>query len=491
MTNWDPRDEDAIDDDAPKEEDADGGGQRRRRRGRRRSEDAPGDARRDGRSGASCESSERDYRDAAAVARRLSVPLRRASFASEYWTKVFQPFVERLSSSRARDEEGDGVEGRGGAGGAADSRHEAKTGAMATPNPDFGCNVHVKFGAMREHAFDELEGDYVATGHYARLWHREHATASSAGGGAFRERLREASEALERTVREAVAGRPEEEWIFGAGERSTMASSPPPPPMLLAAADRSKDQSYFLSGVPSEAFRRVLFPLGHLTKRSTGERPGGGREKSVRDIAREAGLPTAEKRDSAGLCFVGRRRDFGTFVSQYLPRQSIPGDFVDVDAGTIVGRHAGSARYTIGQGARISGAPRKYYVCGAGRDGTTVYVCDDADHPALRSEELTADAGSFNWIGLDGDGIGAPRPFVEGRTVRLLARMRHMQPLVPCEVRLRGEDNTGGREGSLVVRFDEPVRAITPGQIVALYAGRGGLICLGGGPIEGRGPVRR
>ena len=127
----------------------------------------------------------------------------------------------------------------------------------------------------------------------------------------------------------------------------------------------------------------------------------------MRDIAQKAGLPTASKRDSSGLCFVGRRRDFGSFLEQYLPEPSAPGDFVDVDTSEAVGSHEGSARYTIGQGAGILGTiDSRYFVCGKG-DGDSanaVFVCRGTHHPALYTDELYADPGAFNWISLP------PRP---------------------------------------------------------------------------------
>lgn len=102
---------------------------------------------------------------------------------------------------------------------------------------------------------------------------------------------------------------------------------------LMRGLDKDKDQSYFLHAVKQEALRKVLFPIGHLLK------------KEVRSIARKAGLPTAEKKDSTGICFIGKR-DFKPFLSQYIQRQ--PGNFETLD-GRIVGSHEGTAFYTLGQ----------------------------------------------------------------------------------------------------------------------------------------------
>lgn len=117
------------------------------------------------------------------------------------------------------------------------------------------------------------------------------------------------------------------------------------------AVDATKDQSYYLSSVPSARLAHTLFPLGALHK------------ADVRALARQLGLPTAEKRESMGLCFVGERgagaHAFARFLDQYVERR--PGDFVD-PSGRVVGRHAGLHTLTIGQGARIAGQPTRYFV---------------------------------------------------------------------------------------------------------------------------------
>ncbi|KAL3810395.1 hypothetical protein ACHAXA_004171 [Cyclostephanos tholiformis] len=431
---------------------------------------------------------------------------------------------------------------------------------ITTPNPDYGCNTHIKFGTMMEYATSKLRADYVATGHYARLWHRDHYASllssiergryddgqHAIGGGRVGEndRIREfyrwmdeSSREVGTCVMESITGLPEEEWIPSA---TTDGGDGGHFPMLIAGADRSKDQSYFLSGVNADALRNVIFPLGHLTKgrnddeEEREERVGDDDDDapdrvrrhrsnppSVRSIARDANIPTATKRDSMGICFIGER-NFGNFVSQYLshhPPQSRTtsmvrrrGNFIDVDTGEVVGTHNGRAfHYTLGQGARISGVASRYFVCGRGegRDGgnADVYVCNSTHHPALYADELYVHYDSFNWIGFGRGGGGRwdagherdvariPRPLRDGRSIEVLARTRHLQPLAPCtvtwernisSVAVEGGDSGDGR-GRFVVRFANPIRAITPGQIVALYAGRDGLICLGGGPIGGRG----
>ena len=118
-------------------------------------------------------------------------------------------------------------------------------------------------------------------------------------------------------------------------------------------------------------------------------------------------------------------------------------------------------------------------------DGNTVFVCNSTHHPALYADELFVDFDAFNWIGMGEDGgdseqqggkyyTHVPRPLVEGDSIRLLARVRHLQPLTPCTVTwIQSSDNkkSCGDKGHFMVQFDKATRAITPGQIVALYAG--------------------
>ena len=199
-----------------------------------------------------------------------------------------------------------------------------------------GCNSIVKFGAMREYALDRLRADWIATGHYARLWHRDTSVSMD---------LPKTSEMPE-YLEEATADAPERDWIatWGMQVDGADSSAAAAPSLLLAGADLSKDQSYFLCGVNGHAFRNVLFPLGDLLKKTKDDENNNNKDdgtkshnndnKSVRDIANEAGLPTATKRESMGICFIGKR-NFQSFISQYLPSMPQPGNFVDVDTGEV------------------------------------------------------------------------------------------------------------------------------------------------------------
>ena len=384
---------------------------------------------------ASC--SERDFRDAEAVCKHLGIGLHKASFAAEYWTGVFEPYVADIHDGRM-------------------------------PNPDVACNSVIKFGTMKEYAHRMLGVDFVATGHYARLWDNDWTGKD------------DVPQCLHELIDDGQF-----DWIFqsrnGHG-RSTRGENTSLPPLLLAAADKSKDQSYFLAGVNGDSFRNVLFPLGNLIKTSHNDNGDDDDDDdnddttSVRQIAIQEGLPTANKRDSMGICFVGKRR-FGEFISQYLPETPIPGTFVCVDTGTVIGNHKGSQFFTIGQGARIGGASERWFVAGrSAQDPTVVLVCAGTDHPALYTDTLSV--RDVNWISGE-----IPAPLLQdGSTLLVEARTRHLEPLISAELRL-AESSVGG---GVLVKFCRPVRAITPGQMAVFYIGE---VCIGGGAITSKGPA--
>ncbi|KAL4436704.1 hypothetical protein ABPG75_003843 [Micractinium tetrahymenae] len=140
------------------------------------------------------------------------------------------------------------------------------------------------------------------------------------------------------------------------------------PPQLLRGADHGKDQTYFLASVQPAALRHVLFPVGHLQK------------PEVRRMAAEAGLVPADKRSSAGICFIGRR-NFADFLSQYIP--PLPGRFVDVETGGELGPCPDIAAVTHGQRPGIGGAAERVYAVGKDVVDRVVYVAQGRDHPAL------------------------------------------------------------------------------------------------------------
>ena len=216
--------------------------------------------------------------------------------------------------------------------------------------------------------------------------------------------------------------------------------------LLKRGADRNKDQSYVLYMLTQEQLSRTLFPLGGLTK------------PEIRAMALERGLLNAKKRDSQDICFVPDG-DYEAFIRRYTGRDSAPGDFTDVN-GNVLGRHRGLIAYTVGQrrGLGVSGG-RPLYVLRKDIAENRVVLGDDAD---LYSGRL--DARQVNLI--DRETIDGP--------LRCTAKIRYSHGEAACTV--TQEDDDG-----LTVVFDEPQRAVTPGQSVVLYDGD---TVIGGGIIQ-------
>ena len=219
--------------------------------------------------------------------------------------------------------------------------------------------------------------------------------------------------------------------------------------LLLKGIDNNKDQSYFLHAVEEAALARSLFPVGELEK------------PEVRRIAEAHDLVTHDKKDSTGICFIGERR-FKDFLQQYLPAQ--PGNIED-EHGTVIGTHSGLMYHTLGQrqGLGIGGvkgaSEAPWYV--AGKDlKRNVLLAVQGDHPLLYSRTLTT--SRIHWINGEPDLC---------RTY--MAKTRYRQPDQACEIAATGD--------SYRVAFQQPQRAVTPGQSVVFYDGE---ICLGGGVIE-------
>lgn len=223
---------------------------------------------------------------------------------------------------------------------------------------------------------------------------------------------------------------------------------------LLKGADTAKDQSYFLYTLGQPQLARALFPLGRL------------RKAEVRALARAAGLPNHDRRDSTGICFIGER-DFKHFLARYLPGQ--PGEIRALDDGRLLGRHDGLVYYTLGQrhGLGLGGPGEAWYVAEKDLARNVLYVAQGRDHPALYSRELVA--GGVCWVS------GKPPAL----PLACRAKVRYRQTEQPCTV-ARAD---GGR---LRVRFEDPQWAVTPGQSVVFYDGE---VCLGGAVIESRIPL--
>ncbi len=216
---------------------------------------------------------------------------------------------------------------------------------------------------------------------------------------------------------------------------------------LLRGRDEGKDQSYFLYTLGQPQLSKTLFPIGHMVKRE------------VREKALQAGLATATKRDSTGICFIGEQ-DFKQFLSKYLPAQ--PGEIRTLE-GEFKGSHEGLMYHTLGQrkGLGIGGAGEPWFVIGKDLSTNTLLVAQGQDHPALYTEALRATG--LSWVASK-----PPAPSFE-----CTAKFRYRQPDQDVTVRLLDM----GAE----VLFHKKQRAITPGQSVVFY---NGPICLGGGTIE-------
>ena len=232
---------------------------------------------------------------------------------------------------------------------------------------------------------------------------------------------------------------------------------------LLAGADGNKDQSYFLCQLNQTQLSKALFPIGHLPK------------PEVRRIAKEAGLVTAEKKDSQGLCFIGKVR-LPDFLQQQLSIQT--GQIIEVsrdsdvfkapscgqpwplkaDHGTVVGSHPGAHFFTVGQrkGLLVGGKPLPLFVLATDVAENIVYVGQGEDHPGLYRPCVWMMPGEVHWLRPD----LALQP---GESLEVLARIRYRQALVPA--RLTAE------ESGLALVPTAPFKSVAPGQFAAWYVG--------------------
>ena len=222
-------------------------------------------------------------------------------------------------------------------------------------------------------------------------------------------------------------------------------------PQLLRGLDAGKDQSYFLHAMPSSALAKTLFPVGELHK------------DKVRQIAKQLALPTHDKKDSTGICFIGER-PFAEFLSKYLPAQ--PGE-IRSNTGELLGRHTGLMYYTLGQrqglgiGGKSGHDEAPWFVARKDLALNQLIVVQGHDHPELQRREL--EAVELSWI--------AGHPPSEKFTCTAKVRYRQADQL--CNVTMKDKN-------SARVEFSVPQRATTPGQYVVFYDED---VCLGGGVI--------
>ncbi len=220
---------------------------------------------------------------------------------------------------------------------------------------------------------------------------------------------------------------------------------------LLRGLDGNKDQSYFLHAVSHEEFAKTLFPVGELEK------------PEVRRIAEKYQLATARKKDSTGICFIGERR-FSDFLKQYLPAR--PGT-IETDTGEVIGEHQGLMYYTFGQrqGLGIGGTRNHpeapWFVAAKDLERNVLTVVQGTNNPALFTRTLAMT--SVYWVACDAPALPA----------NLMCKHRYRQPDQACQII--------ATDSGYQVQFEQPQRAITPGQSAVFYDGE---VCLGGGVIE-------
>jgi len=224
---------------------------------------------------------------------------------------------------------------------------------------------------------------------------------------------------------------------------------------LLRGKDKNKDQSYFLSRIGQQALSRTMFPIGHLEK------------KEVRKLAEKNNLYTAKKKDSTGICFIGER-DFDEFLDRYLLTKE--GDIIDVE-GNKLGKHTGLIHYTLGQRRGIGiggiGTGEPWFVAGKNLKKNILYVAQGENHPALYSVSLIGESPS--WILEEAPNM----------PLKCTAKFRYRQSDIPVTVDIL-------EDGNLHIKYDEPVKAVTPGQVAVLYKDE---ICLGGSIIKSIEPL--
>lgn len=291
-----------------------------------------------------------------------------------------------------------------------------------TPNPDVLCNREIKFDVFMKIALS-LGADYVATGHYCRK-----AEIEKDGKTVYR---------------------------------------------LLAGKDNNKDQSYFLCQLTQEQLSKTLFPIGELQK------------SEVRKIASDQGLVTAEKKDSQGLCFIGKVR-LPDFLQQKLkPKEGV---IVEVPAdtsvfsektrnfsskleelkhlskkyrylpedGRVVGKHQGAHYFTKGQrkGLAVGGTPEPLFVIDTDVEANIIYTGQGKDHPGIYRKALFIDKNEVHWVRRD-------LAIKNDEDLKVQARIRYRQPLQEATLFQTGN--------GMYVVFKEPQASITEGQFVAWY----------------------
>ena len=283
---------------------------------------------------------------------------------------------------------------------------EVKAGR--TPNPDMLCNARIKFGAFYDFIADK-SFDKIATGHYAQV----------------------------------VEDHPE----LDSGSRSRIKSGTAKQVLLRMSPDTIKDQTYFLSQLTQRQLSKAIFPIGGYTK------------KEVRELAEKFQLPNAKRKDSQGICFLGKI-PFDKFLEYHLGKR--PGKLIEYETRKVLGEHSGFWYFTVGQrrGIKLSGGP--WYVVKKDSETNEIFISHGEHH-----EELARD--SFIVSGLNWIAGAAPEK------TKLSVKIRHGAKLYPATVEFLENDK-------LKVSLKEKDQGIASGQFAVFYDGE---YCLGGGVISG------
>ncbi len=282
-----------------------------------------------------------------------------------------------------------------------------------TPNPDVMCNREIKFGLFLNKAL-KMGADYIASGHYVRLQKSQIRNPKSQTNSKFKIQNSKFS--------------------------------------LWQAKDTNKDQSYFLWTLTQKQLKHCLFPIGGYLK------------NEVRKIAKKAGLATAEKKDSQGICFLGKV-SLDDFLKKYIPEKR--GNVLDI-FGKKIGKHKGAHFYTIGQrhGLGIGGSKKPYYVVEKNIKKNIIVVAEGEDSPALYRKEIQLTGVNF----INPNCYSLIRA---NKRITIYARVRYRQPLVSAKLKIQNS--------KLKIEFDAPVKFIAPGQSAVFYDKKGEM--LGGGVI--------
>ncbi|XP_037873298.1 mitochondrial tRNA-specific 2-thiouridylase 1 isoform X1 [Bombyx mori] len=262
-----------------------------------------------------------------------------------------------------------------------------------TPNPDILCNRYIKFDSFYQHCRNNLGIDVIATGHYANT-----------SFGPFLEYYNKTEDVK-----------------------------------LLQPKDKFKDQTFFLSQVKQYSLKRCMFPLANLLK------------TEVREIAKKEGLlNVANKKDSTGICFIGKKK-FQDFIAEYIDTKK--GQFIDIDTGRIVGVHEGLHKWTVGQRCCLPNCRDAYFVLKKDLATNNIYVVAGTKHSALWNNICITMPP--HWIRRE------PLELTENGVLNCYFRFQHTKPLAPCKTVKNSE--------GLTIILKNNLRAITEGQYAVLY----------------------